>query len=84
VNFLERFFGRLDVSRYGYVVNKWVFRVSFLLMLLLVVVAGFVDGWGLVLRGGVYVECSSDAGVLGCADPFADGVLGDGGRLVAG
>jgi len=56
-----------DVSSYGYVVNKWIFRCAFIFMLLLFLVVVRVDGWGVAVGGSSYILCDSPGGRL---NPF--------------
>lgn len=65
--FLSSVFDKLDVTNYGYRVNKLIFRVAFLLMILLLVVIVFIDGIGVVIHGSTYVYCDD---VRGCLNPY--------------
>jgi len=57
-----------DVKQWGYVVNKKLTRGAFLLCLVLMLTAGFVDGFD-VLVGRAWVDCPSDA-VAPCLNPY--------------
>jgi len=65
MNSLDRFFARLDVSNYGYVVNKKLTRAVFIVLGLLMLFLGFK--FGFVFN---WVECPVDAVDGFCENPF--------------
>jgi len=67
VSLKEKLDAVLDVSSYGYVVNKWFLRVAFFIMLLLFLVVVRVDGFDVAVHGSQYVVCDD---LQGCLNPY--------------
>ena len=68
MNKVKAFFERLDVTKRGYVVNKWLTNGAFVLLLAYMFLLVAVDGPS-VLAGGFYAECF---GPDVCVNPFYD------------
>lgn len=67
----DRLDAKFDVQkRFGYVVNKWLVRSAFIVMILLFGLISVVDGWD-VAFGGSWVECPADSVTL-CLNPYFD------------
>lgn len=77
---IKDFFDKLDVSKHGYRVNKFLTNSAFVLLVLLLIVVGLVDGWGSLL-GDSWVECPAGAVGGRCLNPlytesFSFGLVG--------
>jgi len=70
MNRFKLFFDRLDVTKKGYVVNKWLTNGAFLLLLVYMCLIVFVTDGPSVLLGGFYAECPLDGDK--CVNPFYD------------
>lgn len=66
----ERLDNVFDLQKRGYNVNKRIFRIAFIIMVLLLGVIGFVDGVD-VFVNNVWVECPVDS-ELPCLNPYYD------------
>jgi hypothetical protein len=64
-----------DVSSYGYVVNKWLFRSAFILMVFFFMVVVRVDGWDVAVHGGQGIVCPD--GEVRCLNPYVAPVCPD-------
>lgn len=75
---IESKIGNWDLSSIGYKVNKYIFRVFFIVMLVLMAYVFATEGFG-AISGASYIECSCDS-FVGCKNPYYD-FFCDGGEL---
>jgi len=68
---IKEFFDFLDVTKRGYVVNKYITNGAFILLMLYVVFIVNVDGLDVLTGRMYYMECPAD-GFNVCPNPFYD------------
>jgi hypothetical protein len=68
---VKELFDKLDVTKRGYKVNKWIIRFAFIIMLIYIGVVLKLDGAGVLLGTDFYIECPTDS-LTPCANPFYD------------
>jgi len=60
---------KFDVGkRFGYKVNKWIFRSAFILMILVFGLILFTDGWDVAVHGASAFVCPEDQ--FRCVNPY--------------
>jgi hypothetical protein len=71
MNKIKKFFDSLDVTKRGYVVNKWLTNGAFILLIFYMAFIVHIDGFDVLTGNSYFIECPSDSWFV-CVNPFYD------------